>query len=232
MSKSSRLLDYAHLLHPTTPACGHSQAYILYGKVASGQITTLEEVHEHMQDHLLSNLVRTDGIAIKGIYTATAQQDGWKIALIDKMLYSQQSDHAKDANALSSSKLIKLAKALYPWIQFEEFEACLHRYKAVGTLATVHAWINFQLGVSLNEAVTGYLDAAVSSCVFNAARRLNIAPDKTRAMARQMLEEVESEWNIIRDLDPAEFQRTVAPHSISTTHMMLPLRRNTHMQTS
>lgn len=232
MSKSSRLLDYAHLLNPTTPACGHSQAYILYARVASGQIKTLEEVHEYMRDHLLCNLVRTDGMAIKGIYTATAQQDGWKIALIDKMLYSQQSDHAKDANALSSSKLIRLAKALYPWIQFEEFEACLHRYKAAGTLATVHAWINFQLEVDQNEAVTGYLDAAVSSCIFNAARRLNIAPDKTRATARQMLEEVESEWNIIKDLDPAEFQRPVVPHSISTAHMLLPIRQNAHMQTS
>ncbi|MFB5674393.1 urease accessory protein UreF [Paenibacillus terreus] len=174
MSKSSRLLHYAYILDPSLPVGSFPFVSELKQHIAEGSIAALEDVEAYMKCYMHSQLVSTDGMAIKGIYAASRQYDGWRIALIDKMLHAQRTcpDQLSSAR-ISGQRLLKLGKALYPWIDFKYLEKILQRYNAVGTLPTMHAWINFQLGVEMEQAVSGYLNAAVNACVEEAAKQLN-----------------------------------------------------------
>ncbi|MFM9276805.1 urease accessory protein UreF [Paenibacillus jiagnxiensis] len=187
MSKSSRMLHYAYVLDPSLPVGSFPFVSELKHHIAEGSITALEDVEAYMKCYMHSQLVSTDGMAIKGIYAASRQYDGWRIALIDKILHAQRTPHDQLSNArISGQRLLKLSKALYPWIDFKYLENILQRYNAVGTLPTMHAWINFQLGVEMEQAVNGYLNAAVNACVEEAAKQLN----ETNTSKNQVLERI------------------------------------------
>jgi urease accessory protein len=187
MSKSSRLLHYAYILDPSLPVGCFPFVSELKQHIAEGSITALEDVEAYMKCYMHSQLVSTDGMAIKNIYAASRQYDGWRIALIDKMLQAQRTCPEQLSSArISGQRLLKLGKALYPWIDFKYLEKVLQRYNAVGTLPTMHAWINFQLGVEIEQAVSGYLSAAVNACIEEAAKQLN----ETNTSKNQMLQRI------------------------------------------
>ncbi|KAF6603424.1 urease accessory protein UreF, partial [Paenibacillus sp. EKM208P] len=63
-----------------------------------------------MLDDLYPQFTTVDGMAIKSLYVAIQQNDGWRIALIDKMLHTQRPSlqHVRELR-LSGQRLLKLA---------------------------------------------------------------------------------------------------------------------------
>ena len=177
-----------------------------------------------MRNDLYPQFTALDGMAIKSLYAAIQQEDGWRIALIDKMLHTQRSSlqHAKESR-LSGQRLIKLAKALYPWLEFDEFEAILIQYSAIGTLATVHTWINFLLGNDVEQTIHGYLAAAVSFCVEDASKLLNTPYVEKNPLIERMTVELLTTWKKINAPEPVAFQRGLLHRHWSSSYITLPL---------
>ncbi|MDP4098881.1 urease accessory protein UreF [Paenibacillus sp. P96] len=230
MSKSSRLLHYAYVLDPCLPVGSFPFVSELKQHIAEGSIKALEDVEAYMKCHMHCHLVSTDGMAIKGIYAASKQYDGWRIALIDKMLHAQRTPRDQLSSARTSGqRLLKLGQALYPWIDFKELEKILQRYKAIGSLPTVHAWINFQLGVDMEQAVSGYLNTAVNACVEEAAKQLNETQPSKKAVLQRILKDMEQEWGNSKDAEPVHFIKPFPAWNVREAYVMNPLHLNKRM---
>ncbi|MGZ0040180.1 urease accessory protein UreF [Paenibacillus ottowii] len=202
------MLNYALLLDPPLPVGGFTRFHGLEERFRNGYLNSLQDLEHYMRDEWYPHITTLDGIAIKNLYVAIQQNDGWRIALIDKMLYTQHpsSQHIKESR-LSSQRLLKLTKALYPWLEFDQLEDTLIQYKAIGTLATVHTWINFLLDTDIEQTIHGYFATAVSFCVEDAFRLLNPPYEEKNSLIARMTSELLTAWKKSNKPKPSSFQR-------------------------
>ena len=117
----------------------------------------------------------------EGIYTAADHKDTWRIALIDKLVHVQRTPgDLREQAAAMGKRLIRLAHALHPWIEFSQLEQIFAKYDSVGCLSTVHAWINHHLDIPVEEAVLGYLHSAMNACITEASKVIPLNNDTTK----------------------------------------------------
>jgi urease accessory protein len=207
MNKGRKLLDYVQMLDSSLSIGGFTHSLALETQVAEGTIHNRGELESFMKDHLHTNLLRTDGWAIKEIYAATEGFDSRKIALIDKVIHRRKSDMNDEYTAQKNGKrLLKLARALYPWMDFDELEHTFHEYQAYGCLTTVHAWINHQLEVDCDQAVQDYMFYAVSSCIQSASGVMHISSEEEDLLIQTLLISLKQEWNTVKIHSPEVLQ--------------------------
>lgn len=212
MNRGNKLLDYVKLLDSSLQVGGFSHPFGLKSKIEQGSIRHAKDLDTFMRLELHPNLVRLEGLAIKGVYAAALQQDYWRIALIDKMLYVQRTPlDQRSSSRMMGKRLIKLAKALHPWMDFSPLEKAIEKYDTVGTLPVVHAWINMQLDIPLRSAVFGYLHAAEDVCFIHARHLLNLKPKENENMRRTLGEDLDQEWDKIDLSDTSVFHRSILP---------------------
>ncbi|MFD1136082.1 urease accessory protein UreF [Paenibacillus urinalis] len=210
MNRGNKLLDYVKLLDSSLQVGGFSHSFGLKSYIEEGTIQTTTDLETFMRCELHPSLVQLEGMAIKAIYTAVEQKDEWRIALIDKMLHVKRTPvYKRESSRAMGKRLIKLSKALHPWMDFEHFEALIHRYDAVGSLPVVHAWINTQLEVTADDAASGYLHAAKDVCLIHARRLLNIETCDLNTLSSLLDSDLEEEWNRARTASLQPFQNSI-----------------------
>ncbi|MCC3381969.1 urease accessory protein UreF [Paenibacillus farraposensis] len=217
------MLNYALLLDPSLPVGGFTRSYGLEELFRNGRLTCLQDLVHYMRDVLYTQFTALDGMAIKSLYAAIQQEDGWRMALIDKMLHTQRSSlqHTQESR-LSGQRLIKLAKALYPWLEFDQLEESLIQYSATGTLATVHTWINFLLGNDMEQTIHGYLAAVVSFCVEDASKLLNTPYEEKNPFIERTTSELLTVWTTLNAPEPAAFQHELLYRHWSSSYITQP----------
>lgn len=173
VNRGNKLLDYVKLLDSSIQVGGFTHFFGMDTHIQDGNIRNAADLESFMRCQMHPSITRLEGMAIKGIYSAADQNDTWRLALIDKLVHVQRTPANQREQASSMGKrLIKLAHALHPWIDFSPLEDTLAKYESVGCLSTVHAWVNHHLGIPVEDAVQGYLHSAMSACITEAARTL------------------------------------------------------------
>ncbi|AOZ92210.1 urease accessory protein UreF [Paenibacillus crassostreae] len=195
MDKGRKLLDYVQMLDSSLSVGGYTHTLTMEAQVAQGSIQNYRDLELFMRDHLQSMLLRTDGWAIKEIYAASEGNDSQKIALIDRVIQNRKNSYENTSEAHKNGRrLLKLARALYPWFDFDELEQTLHDYNTFGCLTTVHAWINQRLEIDCDQAVQCYLFSAVSSCIQSASVVIQISNDEESYLLQSLLDSFRQEW--------------------------------------
>ncbi|MBD7966556.1 urease accessory protein UreF [Paenibacillus gallinarum] len=218
MNRGNKLLDYVKLLDSSLQVGGFSHSFGLNSKIERGMIRTSQDLETFMRLELYPSLIRIEGLAIKGTYTFAAKQDYRRIALIDKMLHVQHSPaEQRNSPRATGKRLIKLSKALHPWMDFSPLEKAADQYGTAISLPVVHAWINYQLGVPLLNAVSGYLHAAKNVCFLHARQLLSMEPNELEQLRKTLGDHLDQEWNKMDLSDASVFHR-----SRFTIHPLIP----------
>ncbi|MCM3783612.1 urease accessory protein UreF [Neobacillus mesonae] len=199
MNRGNKLLDYVKLLDSSLQVGGFSHSFGLKSYIEDGTIQTTNDLETFMRCELHPGLVQLEGLAITGVYAAVEQKDEWRIALIDKMIHVKRTPiHKREQSRAMGRRLMKLSKALHPWMDFEALERVINRYEAVGSLTVVHAWINANLEVPVDDAVSGYLHAAKDVCLIHAKRLLSIEAKELDALSIVLDGDLAEEWNKVK----------------------------------
>ncbi|MDT0121459.1 urease accessory UreF family protein [Paenibacillus sp. RRE4] len=203
MNRGNKLLDYAKLLDPSVQVGGFTHFFGMDTHIKEGTIRTAEELESFMRCQLHPSLVRLEGMAIKGIYSATDHKDTWRIALIDKLVHVQRTPpELREQATIIGKRLIKLSRALHPWIDLSPLEQIFVKYNSVGCLPTVHAWINHHLDIPVEEAVLGYLHSAMNACVSEACKVIPLNENATRELLARLTADLENEWATVSASSP------------------------------
>ncbi|WP_181151018.1 urease accessory protein UreF [Paenibacillus sp. PCH8] len=198
MNRGNKLLDYVKLLDSSIQVGGFTHSFGMDIHIKEGTIRNVEDLESFMRCQLHPSIVRLEGMAIKGIYTAADHNDTWRIALIDKLVHVQRTPvDLREQAATMGKRLIRLARALHPWIDFSQLEQILAKYDSVGYLSTVHAWINHHLDIPVEEAVLGYLHSAMNACIIEASKVLPLNTDTTQHLSVRLATDLENEWTTV-----------------------------------
>ncbi|OZB96058.1 urease accessory protein UreF [Paenibacillus sp. XY044] len=193
--KSTKLLDYVQMLDNDLSVGGFSHVFDLQTRIAEGRIQSQEELEGFILHPLMKHLVRQDGTAIQAIYEAADQQDIRQIARIDRHILGRIVTNEDDEAACQRGRrLLKLAQALYPWLNLKALDEIAHEDRSPVCLATAHAYVNYQLGSSCDHAVYGYMQSAVCTCIQLASRSLNIPRLDAKTLAGKWTAEMERVW--------------------------------------
>jgi urease accessory protein len=207
MNKGRKLLDYVQMLDSSLTVGEFTHSLAFEEQIAKGMIHNCGEFESFMKDHLQTMILRTDGWAIKEIYVAAEGNDLQKVAFIDKVIQNRKSNMNDEYTPQKDGKrLLKLARALYPWMDFDDFESALYEYRAFGCLTTVHAWINHQLEVDCDQAVQGYMFYVVSSCIQRASGVMHISSEEEDLLIQTLLISLKQEWNTLKNHSPEVLQ--------------------------
>ncbi|WP_211749041.1 urease accessory protein UreF [Paenibacillus sp. Marseille-Q4541] len=202
-SSSLKLLKYAQLLDSALPIGGFSHSSALETYTTEGVIRTRSDLSSFIQSQLESSLTRLDGLAMKGIYQATAHHDAASIARYDKRLHAQRSSRElRESSHKMGKRLLKLARSIYPDMSFELLDTAIHLHGAVCCLPTAHAFIAYQLEIDLDEAITGHLYTAVNAYVNSALRLMPIGQTEAQKLVQELLPVIDKYWSDIRQEEP------------------------------
>lgn len=193
--KSTKLLDYVQTLDNDLSVGGFSHVFDLQTRITEGRIQSQEELEGFILHSMMNRLVRHDGMAIQAIYAVADQRDIRQIARIDRHILGRIAVNEDDEAARQRGRrLLKLAQALYPWLSLKVLDELVQEELSPVSLATAHAYVNYQLGTSCDHTVYGYMQSAVCTCIQLAARSLSLPPLDTKALAGKWTAEMERAW--------------------------------------
>lgn len=197
MNSSQKLLAYVQLLDAKLPTASFTHAHNLERQVNQGHIDRTDKLEEYITDVLKPHLFQWEAPAIHSVYSAAAKQDVWQIALVDKMVIQQiiMPEHMDEARK-TGKRLLKLARNLYPWMDFTMLEQAITEYHAVLSLTVLHAWINVQLGIEREQAVGCYFYTLLSCCMSRAAAPLQLSIRDAGLLTDQLSQMMETDWNL------------------------------------
>lgn len=198
MDKGRKLLDYVQMLDSSLYIGGFRHSSGFEAEMSKGNIHTRDELDLFLRYQLENVLLQTDIRALKDVYTATESNDLERIAWIDNSVHNHNHNLIDKLTAQKNGKrLLKLARALYPWMDFDELEETLYEHDAVGCLTTVHAWINQKLGADCDLAIQGYIFSAVYSCIHSASVVMNISSEDEKLWIQTSLNFLAPEWHSV-----------------------------------
>ena len=211
MNKGRKLLDYVQMLDSSLYVGGFRHSSGFEAEISKGNIHNRDELDSFLRCQLVNVLLQTEIKALKEVYNATESNDLRRIAMIDKSVQDRNHNPIDKRTAQKNGKrLLKLARALYPWMDFDELEETLEEHEAVGCLITVHAWINQKLGTDCDQAIQGYIFSAVSSCIHSASVVMNISSEDEKRWIQTSLDLLAPEWHSVtmHSKDVHEFSST------------------------
>nr|WP_154892576.1 urease accessory UreF family protein [Paenibacillus xylanexedens] len=226
MQSGTKLLRYVQLLDSALPIGGFSHSFGLEAYTHDGTIRTITELEQFIRSQLHSSLIRLDGLAIKGVYQAMEEQDSALLALYDKRVHAQRTPREiRESGHKMGKRLLKLARSLYPWMDFSLIDEAVQAHGAYCGITTIHGYINYQLEIGLDEAVTGHLYTSVNAYVNSALRLLPIGQTEAQMLIQKLLDDIDSEWIRIRNDDPEDMHSFgIAQEIYAMRHESLPAR--------
>ncbi len=102
-----------------------------------------------------------------------------------------------------------------------QLEEALAAHKTCGNLPTIHAYINFHLGISCDEAVKGYLYSSVNMMINSALRLMAIGQTDGQQILTRMLPVIDEEWERVCHMFPDEM------HSFSLSQEVAAMNHET-----
>ncbi|MFD2610932.1 urease accessory protein UreF [Paenibacillus gansuensis] len=215
MHSGSRLLSYVQLLDSALPIGGFSHSFGLETYVQNGQIQTMDHLESFIRSQIHSSLVRLDGLVMKGIYGAAEQKDLRKISMLDNIIHIQRTPReSREGMHKMGKRLLRLAKTLYPWMEFKTLEQSFAQHGGFGSLPTVHAWISFQLEVDCSEAVKGYLYSSVVTLVNSALRLMSIGQTDGQVLIQKLIAVIDEEWERLSEESADNLHSFALAHEI------------------
>jgi urease accessory protein len=222
MTSSLPFLAYVQLLDSALPIGGFSHSFGLESYVQANVVVTTADLERYIFGQLHSSLAPMEGLVIKGVYEAIDRQDYSGMAKLDHIMHVQRLPReSREGQAKMGKRLMKLAKSLDANLKLDQFEELLVAHDAIGTLPVVHGWICRHLGVSMDDAVKGYLYSSVQTMVNSALRLMSMGQTEGQLIVRRALPLIEQEWQAVRHLAVQQ------AHTFTFTHDIRAMQHET-----
>lgn len=203
MDKATRFLAYVQLLDSALPIGSFSHSFGLETYVQEGHITDRKQLEMFIESQIHGGLVRFEGLTVKGCHLALGRDDLREFCAFDCILIAQRlSRESREGLQKMGKRLLKLAETLHPWMDIARLKDALQRFGGTGCLPSIHAYLNFHLGIDCDDTVRGYLYTGVNMMISSALRLMPIGQTDGQAILARMLPVIEREWQAVKDLPP------------------------------
>ncbi len=195
MKSNQKLLAYVQLLEAKLPTASFTHAHNLEKYALEGQIINITELEKYISTQLQPHLFRWEAPAIYNVYHAVMQKDAATIAHLDHAIIQQIIEpHQMEKARQTGKRLLKLARNLYPWMNFDLLQQAMSQYEAILSLTVLHAWINIQLGMEREQAIECYFYTLLSCCISRVSSLLDLSLQDAHLLTDRLSDEMEQQW--------------------------------------
>ena len=195
-------LRHLQLLDSALPIGAFSHSFGLETLVQEEKIAGADDLRAFCEIALFGVWAPCDAMLVKANYELESAQV-WRL---DRELHAARAAfEARDGQRKIGKRLLQLARALYPQLDFEALAVAAASGEYVGAYPTIYGWICRQLNVSLDEAAMGFLFTNLSSCVNNATRAMRIGQTQGQQIISTLLPQIERAWLQVADKSPGDW---------------------------
>ncbi|MDR6554072.1 urease accessory protein UreF [Paenibacillus qinlingensis] len=198
-------LAYQQLLDSALPIGGFSHSFGLETLVQQGRMTTISELEAYIRSMLANSWVSSDSMVIKAAYMHIPNGELSDLWDIDHMLHVQRvGSESRIGVQKMGRRLFQLTRSLYPELNWQPFDEAVSAGRCSSNHPVVHGWVSYHLGVSLDQAVEGYLYTCIMTCINSALRLMSIGQTQGQMLLAKLVPLTGSEWQRVSQLDPKE----------------------------
>lgn len=201
-------MNFAHLqlLDSALPIGAFSHSFGLETLVQEGRICNAADLRDFCESALRNVWAPFDALAVKAVYLWNAPENHEQLWAFDELLHvARAARETREATRKIGKRLLGLGRVLHPRLDWEAPERAVAQGRCVGAFPTIYGWACFGLGVSLDEAATGFLFGALNATVSGAVRAMRLGQTDGQLVIASVLPEIERAWSHVKARDPMEF---------------------------
>lgn len=205
MNETTRLLAMQQLLDSALPIGGFSHSFGLETLVQNGRLRTPAALADYLSGMLRHGWATSDCLIVKAVYRDAP--DG----CLDRLWSAERLIHLQRLSAESRSgaekmgrRLLQLGMKLYPGFQWSPLADAVSSGRCSGTHPLVFGYVCWQLGVSREAAMTGYLYTCIVHGVGSALRLMSIGQTEGQVLIASLAPLIEEALALTAKLEPEE----------------------------
>lgn len=205
MNNTIPWLAMQQLLDSALPIGGFSHSFGLETMVQEGRLLTPQQLYAYAEAMLMQSWATADAMIIRAVYRDAPVQQWERLWAVERLVHTQRmASETRSGVEKMGRRLLQLAGAIHPQLNWTPLSGAMRQGDCMATHPLVYGYACWQLGVTEEQAIQGYLYSCVVTCVNSALRLISMGQTEGQSLIARLAMLTTEAVAIASKLEPEE----------------------------